>query len=199
MQRRGRAVSDRTRSIAVFSNLFLHIHSVKLHRHSLKPGYTLGLGLLTTAFLVLLTVTGVLLMVYYKPTPELAYNSIKDIHFIVPTGRLMRNLDWVLFLAALMLVLLGLATMKSFGPGGLASPSLGGDYFFTRQIIWVLIGVTVFFVSAVFIDWSFLKTNSIFLLMLYLGLVLILFLLILTGQAVKGASSWLKIGGLISE
>ena len=58
MQRRGRAVSDRTRSIAVFSNLFLHIHSVKLHRHSLKPGYTLGLGLLTTAFLVLLTVTG---------------------------------------------------------------------------------------------------------------------------------------------
>ena len=92
MQRRGRAVSDRTRSIAVFSNLFLHIHSVKLHRHSLKPGYTLGLGLLTTAFLVLLTVTGVLLMVYYKPTPELAYNSIKDIHFIVPTGRLMRNL-----------------------------------------------------------------------------------------------------------
>src|SRR3989338_7879890 len=92
MQRRGRAISDRTRSIAVFSNLFLHIHSVKLHRHSLKPGYTLGLGLLTTAFLVLLTVTGVLLMVYYKPTPELAYNSIKDIHFIVPTGRLMRNL-----------------------------------------------------------------------------------------------------------
>ena len=114
-------------------------------------------------------------------------------------GRLMRNLDWVLFLAALMLVLLGLATMKSFGPGGLASPSLGGDYFFTRQIIWALVGLLAFFASAVFIDWNFLKTNSIFLLMLYLVLVLTLFLLILTGQTVRGASSWLKIGGLTIE
>jgi quinol-cytochrome oxidoreductase complex cytochrome b subunit len=92
VRRRGAATSDRARSLAVFSNLFLHIHSVKVHRHSLKPGYTLGLGLLTAVFLVILTVTGILLMVYYKPTPELAYGSMKDIHFVVPTGRQMRNL-----------------------------------------------------------------------------------------------------------
>src|SRR3989338_3227791 len=101
-------------------------------------------------------------------------------------GHMWKNLDWAPLLAALMLVLLGLVTMKSFGQGG--------DYFFTRQIIWALAGLL-----AIFIDWSFLKTNSIFLLMLYLGLVLTLFLLILTGQAVKGASSWLKIGGLTIE
>ena len=106
-------------------------------------------------------------------------------------GRMWKNLDWAPLLAALMLVLLGLVTMKSFGQGG--------DYFFTRQIIWALAGLLAFFISAIFIDWSFLKTNSIFLLMLYLGLVLTLFLLILTGQAVKGASSWLKIGGLSIE
>ena len=106
-------------------------------------------------------------------------------------GRMWKNLDWAPLLAALMLVLLGLVTMKSFGQGG--------DYFFTRQIIWALAGLLAFFISAIFIDWSFLKTNSIFLLMLYLGLVLTLFLLILTGQAVKGASSWLKIGGLTIE
>jgi quinol-cytochrome oxidoreductase complex cytochrome b subunit len=92
VQRRGKATSDRSRSQAVFSNLFLHIHSVKTHKNSLKPSYTLGFGLLTTACLLILTVTGILLMVYYKPTPELAYKSIKDIHFVVPTGRLMRNL-----------------------------------------------------------------------------------------------------------
>lgn len=92
LRRRGRATSERARSLAVFSNLFLHIHPVKVHRHTLKPGYTLGLGLLTTAFLIIATVTGVLLMVYYKPTPELAYASIKDIHFVVPSGRLIRNL-----------------------------------------------------------------------------------------------------------
>ncbi len=110
-------------------------------------------------------------------------------------GRMWRNLDWTLLLAAIMLVLLGLATMKSFGPpaGGAA------NYFFTRQIIWTLAGIAVFFISAVFIDWSFLKTNSIFLLMLYLILILTLFFLILTGHAVKGAQSWLKIGGATIE
>jgi quinol-cytochrome oxidoreductase complex cytochrome b subunit len=92
VQRRGRATSDRSKSQAVFSNLFLHIHSVKTHKNSLKPSYTLGLGLLTTAFLAILTLTGILLMVYYKPTPELAYASIKDIHYVVPTGRMIRNM-----------------------------------------------------------------------------------------------------------
>lgn len=92
VQRRGKATSDRSRSQAVFSNLLLHIHSVKTHKNSLKPSYTLGLGLLTTAFLAILTLTGILLMVYYKPTPELAYASIKDIHYVVPTGRMIRNL-----------------------------------------------------------------------------------------------------------
>jgi quinol-cytochrome oxidoreductase complex cytochrome b subunit len=37
-------------------------------------------------------VTGVLLMFYYKPYPDAAYLSIKDIHFVVPTGRFIRNI-----------------------------------------------------------------------------------------------------------
>ena len=41
---------------------------------------------------LLLCITGVLLMVYYKPSVEQAYATIKDIQFVVPTGRLMRNL-----------------------------------------------------------------------------------------------------------
>jgi len=91
-RRRGKATSDRSRSKAVFSNLFLHLHSVKVHKHSLKFNYTFALGLLAIAFLGILTLTGILLMVYYKPTPELAYASIKDIHYVVPTGRMIRNL-----------------------------------------------------------------------------------------------------------
>jgi quinol-cytochrome oxidoreductase complex cytochrome b subunit len=46
---------------------------------------------MTTALFLILTVTGVLLMVYYKPSVASAYDSIKDIHFVVPTGRMMRN------------------------------------------------------------------------------------------------------------
>jgi quinol-cytochrome oxidoreductase complex cytochrome b subunit len=33
-----------------------------------------------------------MLMFYYKPFPDAAYQSIKDIHFVVPTGRLIRNI-----------------------------------------------------------------------------------------------------------
>ncbi len=91
-RRRGTATSDRSRSQAVFENLFLHIHSVRVHKHSLKPSYTLALGLLAAVFLAIVTLTGILLMVYYKPTPELAYVSIKDIHYVVPSGRMIRNL-----------------------------------------------------------------------------------------------------------
>ena len=90
--RHGPVVSDRTRSQAVFSNLFLHLHATRTHIRSLKFTTTMAMGIASLALLVILTVTGVLLMVYYKPSTELAYNSIKDIHFIVPAGRLMRNL-----------------------------------------------------------------------------------------------------------
>jgi quinol-cytochrome oxidoreductase complex cytochrome b subunit len=72
--------------------LFLHFHSVKVHVNSLKPSYTLAFGLITVVCLAILTLTGILLMVYYKPTPELAYASIKDIHYVVPAGRMIRNL-----------------------------------------------------------------------------------------------------------
>jgi quinol-cytochrome oxidoreductase complex cytochrome b subunit len=46
---------------------------------------------MTMALFLILTVTGILLMVYYKPSVGSAYDSIKDIHFVVPTGRMMRN------------------------------------------------------------------------------------------------------------
>ena len=84
--------TDRTRSTFVFGNVFLHLHAVRTHRWSLRWSTTLGLGIAAiSAFLVTL-VTGVLLMFYYKPYPDVAYLSIKDIHYVVPTGRFMRNI-----------------------------------------------------------------------------------------------------------
>lgn len=52
----------------------------------------MGLGIMTTAAFLITLVTGILLMFYYKPYPDVAYQSIKDVHFIVPTGRFMRNI-----------------------------------------------------------------------------------------------------------
>jgi len=90
--RHGAPTSDRARSQTVFGNFFLHVFSVRVHLHSLKFRTTLGLGILSLVLFVLLTVTGVLLMVYYKPSVDQAYDSMKDISFVVPTGAFMRNI-----------------------------------------------------------------------------------------------------------
>jgi quinol-cytochrome oxidoreductase complex cytochrome b subunit len=84
--------SEREESQATFHNLFLHIHSVRVHVRTLAPTLTFGLGLISAASFLILCITGVLLMVYYKPSTALAYDSVKDIHFVVFTGRFMRNI-----------------------------------------------------------------------------------------------------------
>ncbi len=84
--------SEREESQATFHNFFLHLHSVRVHLRTLSPTLTMGLGLMATASFVVLTITGVLLMVYYKPSTALAYESIKDIHYVVATGRFIRNI-----------------------------------------------------------------------------------------------------------
>ena len=89
--RHGRPTSDRARSQAVFSNVFLHIHSARVHPHSLRLATTWGLGVGLVAQFIILTVTGILLMVYYMPAIGMAYDSMKDIHYVVPTGRVIRN------------------------------------------------------------------------------------------------------------
>jgi len=84
--------SDRARSQAVFSNLWLHAHSARTHLYSLRPSLTLGLGAMAAALVGILTLSGVLLMLYYKPSVAHAYLSIKDIDFVVPFGKYLRNI-----------------------------------------------------------------------------------------------------------
>src|SRR5437016_5894203 len=57
-----------------FSNFFLHIHPVKVHRNTLRPLYTMGLGVMSFVIFLLLTVTGILLMFYYVPSTTQAYD-----------------------------------------------------------------------------------------------------------------------------
>src|SRR5262245_54766214 len=90
--RTGAPTSDRARTQTVFGNFLYHIHSTRIHLRSLQFTATLGLGVAALASFLLATVTGILLMIYYTPSTELAYNSVKDIHYIVPTGRFIRNL-----------------------------------------------------------------------------------------------------------
>jgi len=104
--RSGKPSTDRTRSTFIFGNVFLHLHSVRTHRWSLMWTTTLGLGIASAAAFLITLVTGVLLMFYYKPYPDVAYLSMKDIHFIVPTGRFIRNIHrWAANVMAVTVIL----------------------------------------------------------------------------------------------
>jgi quinol-cytochrome oxidoreductase complex cytochrome b subunit len=125
--RRSAPTSDRARAQSVFANFFLHIHSTRVHPNALRLTYTWGLGVASAALFLILTVTGILLMVYYKPATALAYESIKDIHYVVPTGRFIRNIHrWG---AHLMVVTVILHMVRVFYTGAYKKP---------REFNWLL-------------------------------------------------------------
>lgn len=84
--------TDLQRSRSVSKNFFLHIHSAKIHLYTLFPGFTLGLGVIAFSLFIILVMTGMLLMIYYIPSTERAYNSIQDIVYVVMGGRFIRNM-----------------------------------------------------------------------------------------------------------
>ncbi len=92
MFRTGLPKTDRSRAEFVFQNVFLHVHPARTHRWTLRWSTTFGLGTAAAAAFLITLVTGILLMFYYKPYPAVAYDSIKDIHYVVPVGRLIRNI-----------------------------------------------------------------------------------------------------------
>ena len=84
--------SDLGASRTSFTNFFLHIHPVKVHRNSIRPLYTLGLGVMSFVTFMVLTVTGVLLMFYYVPSTTQAYDRMLDLRGSVAFGTFLRNL-----------------------------------------------------------------------------------------------------------
>lgn len=80
------------RSLVMTSNVFLHVHPVKVKRKSLKWSYSFGLGIISAILFALLAFTGLLLMVYYVPSVESAYDTMKEIQFSVPLGQFTRNM-----------------------------------------------------------------------------------------------------------
>ncbi|HXX02544.1 MAG TPA: cytochrome b N-terminal domain-containing protein, partial [Candidatus Acidoferrales bacterium] len=83
---------DLGRASTSFTNFFLHLHPVKVHRHSLKATYTLGLGLISFFLFFILVVTGILLMFYYVPSTTQAYDRMLDLRGTVAFGIFLRNM-----------------------------------------------------------------------------------------------------------
>ena len=94
------------RSLVMTSNIFLHLHPVKVSRKSLRWSYSFGLGVTTLILFGVLVFTGVLLMFYYVPSVERAYPAMKAIQLSVPLGQFTRNMHrWAAHLMVLMAIL----------------------------------------------------------------------------------------------
>ncbi len=94
------------RSLVMTSNIFFHLHPVKVSRKSLRWSYSFGLGVITLILFGVLVFTGVLLMFYYVPSVERAYPAMKEIQFSVPLGQFTRNMHrWAAHLMVLMAIL----------------------------------------------------------------------------------------------
>jgi quinol-cytochrome oxidoreductase complex cytochrome b subunit len=127
--------TDLERSSTSFTNFFLHIHPVKVHKNTLRPTYTLGLGLISFFLFMILVVTGILLMFYYVPSTSQAYDRMLDLRGTVAFGIFLRNMHrWS---AHGMVAMVFLHMCRVF---------LTGSYKKPREFNWVL-GVVLLLVT----------------------------------------------------
>lgn len=125
--RHGYADTPRNRILMVASNVFLHLHPSKLRRHGLTLRYTWCAGGLTFFFFLVTVVTGVLLMFYYRPVAEYAYNDMKYLQFDIPFGMITRNMHrWA---AHAMVIMVMLHMFRVFMTGSYKPP---------REFNWVI-------------------------------------------------------------
>jgi len=110
----------RDRAQHILGNVWLHLHPARVRPRSTRFTYTWGLGGLSFLLFLVLTVTGIVLMFYYRPTPELAYRDMKDLEFVVSLGKFMRNIHrWA---AHTMVVFVILHMVRVFLTGAYKTP-----------------------------------------------------------------------------
>ncbi|MCB0069583.1 MAG: cytochrome b N-terminal domain-containing protein, partial [Caldilineaceae bacterium] len=115
----------------------LHIKPTYYHESVTKFTHTFRLGLLSTYLFFVETITGLILMIWYAPTPERAYVDMIRLLSNVPFGQFMRDIHR---LGAELMVLVVTAHM--------VRTYLTGSYKAPRQFTWftgvILLVVTLF-------------------------------------------------------
>ena len=125
--RRGYTDSPRNRSYVIMNNVLYHLHPVKVKRHAVKVSYTLCLGGLSFFLFILLTVTVIFLMFFYRPTEAAAWPDIKTLETAVTFGSIVRNMHrWA---AHLMVLSVFLHMCRVFYHGAYKAP---------REFNWVI-------------------------------------------------------------
>ena len=177
---------NRKRLGRINRNFFLHIHASKVHPHSLQAGYTFGLGVILGFLFLIMILTGVILMMNYTPSIERAYDSVKDIVFVVPGGRYIRNIHrWA---AHGMVLVSFLHLVRVFFTGG---------YLAGRRLNWI-IGVCML-VVVLFMNFSgyLLPWDQLAFWAVTIGSNIAASFRELTD--ILGVTHWLDIGGFIKK
>src|SRR6058998_3996121 len=76
----------RNRVVVMLTNFFLHLHPVSVRKQGIALSYTWCMGGTTFFLFIVEVVTGVLLMFYYRPTLEHAYNDILSLRDVATLG-----------------------------------------------------------------------------------------------------------------
>lgn len=135
--RQGYPDNDENRALVMFNTFFLHIHPVKVKKHTIRITYTWGLGVIAAFLFFLLVVTGGFLMFFYIPSVEKAYQDMQLLETSVTFGMMLRNLHrWG---AHLMVLVVFLHMARVFFTGGYKKP---------REFNWT-VGVILWVVTLV--------------------------------------------------
>lgn len=131
-------LSPREASDSVVRNFLLHVFPAYVTKLGISLTTTFWLGSITWILFLILTVSGVILMFVYVPSVERAYQSMKDIEFVVSYGAIIRAMHrWA---AHGMVAVAFLHLVRVWYTKAYKSPkSLGGR----REINW-LIGLVLF-------------------------------------------------------
>ncbi|MDY6821620.1 MAG: cytochrome b N-terminal domain-containing protein [Deferribacterota bacterium] len=106
----------------MFSEFLKHIFPKIILKNNLKISYTFCLGGLSLLAFFILCISGILLSIYYEPTPERAYNSILFIEENILLGKYLRDMHRfsnhlflvLLFLHTLRVILTGVYRLRSY-------------------------------------------------------------------------------------
>src|SRR6476646_334536 len=109
----------RTRVMAIMSNVFLHLHPIAVRKSGIRLSFTWCMGGLTFFLFLAEVVSGVLLMCYYRPTIEYAYQDIQDLRAHVTLGILREIHRWG---AHAMIIAIWLHMMRVFLTGSYKPP-----------------------------------------------------------------------------
>jgi len=115
------------------------LHMKPTYYHRMVDGFypTFRLGWLSTFFGVFEIVTGIYLMIYYTPSPLVAYENMLNLLSNVPFGQIMRDMHRLA--AELMVIVVVLHMLRTFITGSYKKP---------RQFTWAT-GVVLLFVTLV--------------------------------------------------